>query len=332
MNKKIGIVFAIVFVICISVIGIKVHDKSYAGVPQLYMELPKKIEKGNEFKVKVILNSDVDLYGVNAYIAYNPEIMEFVPDSEFVTGTAGMLELKDSYECETRNTTYEITFKALEIGETEVSLSEAYLVDYANLEQIEVTPSVQRFNIELNKNIAIDARLSELIVAPGEFTEAFDTNKFDYEMHVGLDVEEIGISAVPKEKDSVVGLDMPSKLELGENTVVVTVTALSGNTNTYTIKVYREEIVNQPEEETTTEEMTEVTTEVTTEASTSEEGTDSSETSSAESSEETVTTEDTTEIGTEETTEVVTTEETTDTSEQSSEEVIEETTEEVVVE
>ncbi len=96
-------------------------------------------------------------------------------------------------------------------------------------------------------------------------------------MHVGMDVEMIGVSAVPMEEGSIVELDMPEKLLPGENLVVVTVTALSGNVNTYIIKVYREEqddiledtvtedteadTISDTKDQTSTEAATEITTE-----------------------------------------------------------------------
>ena len=152
-----------------------------------------------------------------------------------------MLELRDTYKEETKNAVYELTFKALETGEAEIALTEVFLIDYADLDYIEVVPSAKHFEIGINKKVAADARLSELILAPGELTESFLPDKLEYEMHVGMNVEMIGISAVPMEEGSVVELEMPEKLLSGENLVVVTVTALSGNVNIYTIKVYREE-------------------------------------------------------------------------------------------
>lgn len=258
MKKKLAILLTFVLVIGLSLVGTASRDKAYAKEAQMYLEIPDTIKKENEFVVKVVLNSDVDLYSVDAYLSYNAELLEFIPDNDKVTGAAGVLELKDTYEEETKNAVYELTFKALEIGEAEIAFSEVFLIDYADLDYIEVAPSAKRFEIGINKTVEADARLSELIVAPGELTEGFQPDQLDYEMHVGLDVEMIGVSAVPMEEGSVVGLEMPEKLQIGQNLIVITVTALSGNVNTYTIKVYREEIdAVQEITEASTEEDTE---------------------------------------------------------------------------
>ena len=267
MKKTISIILAIALVLGLSVWGVTSQTKSYAKNAQMHLEVPDNIKKASEFKVTVILESDVLLYSIDAYLSYNEELMEFVPDSNYVTGANGVLELKDSYGEETKKATYEITFRALETGMAEIALTDVYLIDYDDLDYIVVTPSAKQFEIGVNHSVAEDARLSDLVVAPGEFTEKFDPGVLNYEMHVGLDVTTVGVSAIPMTEGSVVGLEMPDTLQLGENIIKVTVTALSGNVNVYTIKVIREEIKESSDEESvddipvTEEKATESTTE-----------------------------------------------------------------------
>lgn len=278
MKKKLAVLLSFILIIGLSAIGVTSREKAYAKEAQMYLEIAGAVKKENEFKVKVILNSDVELYSIDAYLSYDAELLEFVPDNDKVTGAAGVLELRDTYKEETKNAVYELTFKALETGEAEIALTEVFLIDYADLDYIEVVPSAKHFEIGINKKVAADARLSELILAPGELTESFLPDKLEYEMHVGMDVEMVGISAVPMEEGSVVELEMPEKLLPGENLVVVTVTALSGNVNIYTIKVYREEQQDDILEDSVTEDTesdtvpdtedqigTEAATEITTE-------------------------------------------------------------------
>ncbi len=281
MKKKSAVLLSFILIIGLSAIGVTSREKAYAKEAQMYLEIAEAVKKENEFTVKVILNSDVELYSIDAYLSYNAELLEFVPDNDKVTGAAGILELRDTYKEETKSAVYELTFKALETGEAEIALTEVFLIDYADLDYIEVVPSAKHFEIGINKKVAADARLSELVLAPGELTESFLPDKLEYEMYVGMDVEMIGVSAVPMEEGSVVELDMPEKLLPGENLVVITVTALSGNVNTYTIKVYREEqddvledtitedtesdTISDTENQTTAEASTEITTEEPTE-------------------------------------------------------------------
>lgn len=270
MKKKIAMLLTFALIIGLTAVGISFNNKAYAKTAEMYLEIPESIKKENEFTVKVVLNSDVNLYSIDAYLSYNADLLEFIPTADYVTGASGILELKDTYDEETKSAEYEITFRALDIGDVEVALTDVYLIDYADLDYIEVTPSVKKFSIDINKKIEDDARLSDLLVAPGKLTEEFQPNQLEYEMYVDLDVEMVGVSAVPMEEDSLVGLEMPEKLQVGENTIVITVTALSGHVNTYIIKVYREELVenkqvmdlesssSQSEEADTTEAVTEL--------------------------------------------------------------------------
>lgn len=254
MRKKLAILFTFVLIIGLSVVGMVSKNPSYARTAQMQLIIPEGVKKENEFTVQVLLDSDVNLYSIDAYLSYNAELMEYVPDNDKVTGASGVLEIKDVYESETKTAAYEITFRALETGDAEVALTDVYLIDYADMDYIEVAPSAKTISIGINNAEETDARLSELLVAPGKLDTEFSPNQFFYEMHVGMDVEIIGISAIPMDEESDVMLEMPDVLQPGSNTVTITVTALSGNVSIYTITVYREDI---PEETSETIEDTE---------------------------------------------------------------------------
>lgn len=239
MKKKIGIVLSAVLILSLSLAGICSDRKVYAKTAQMSVSVPDSIKKEKEFNVTVLLNSDIDLYSIDAYLSYDADLLEFVPDDERVTGSSGMLELKDSYGEKTKSASYEITFRPLQTGNAEVALTEVYLIDYEDMDYVEVTPSAKQFEIGVNQEEETNAELEELIVAPGDLTESFSPKKTEYKMYVGMDVEIVGVSAVPAKEDSVVGLEMPETLKPGENIIRITVTAASGHVKTYTLKVYR---------------------------------------------------------------------------------------------
>lgn len=273
MKKKIAILLAFVMVVGLLLVGI--NKKAYAREAQMYIAVPEEIKKEQEIKVKVVLDSDVDLYSVDAYIDYDDELLEFVPENDVITGADGVLEVKDVFGEETKQKEYEITFRTLDVGDAYVNLTEVYLIDYADLDYITVTPSDYSFHISVNETVAEDARLSDLLVAPGDLLTSFDPNVLEYEMHVGMDVDTVGVSAFAANEDSVVDLEMPDTIVEGENVIKITVTALSGNVNIYTIRVIKAQWPEETEtvtEEPQTEEVTVDTpvTEITTEEITDE--------------------------------------------------------------
>jgi len=241
MKKRVSIIVVLVMIISISTIGL-FSGKTHAKSAQLSLAVPDSVKKEDEFTVHVQLDSDVDLYSIDAYLKYDESLMEFVPDTECVTGSAGILEIKDVFPEETRTKEYDITFKAIETGKSEIALTEVYLIDYADMDFVEVIPSAVDVDIQMNRSEDMDIRLADLLVAPGTLEEEFRSDLFEYEMHVGLDVEEIGVSATALEESSVVESEIPEKLQVGENIVTVKVTSLSGNVGVYTIHIYREDI------------------------------------------------------------------------------------------
>ena len=230
-------------------LGLSKQNTSYAKMAQMYVEAPDTIQKEKEFTVKVVVNSDVNLYSVDAHLAYDHTKLAYIPENENVTGDAGVLEIKDTYAEETKQAVYELTFKALELGDVEIALSEVFLIDYSDLDYIEVNASAKQFQIETNEQVEDDARLSALLVAPGKLDTAFTPDKMEYEVHVGMDAEMVGVSAIPMEESSLVEVDMPTVLQQGKNTIKIKVTALSGNTSTYVIYVFQEEQLENTEEQ-----------------------------------------------------------------------------------
>lgn len=254
MKKKLAILIAIVLVVGLLVPTFT--KKAYAKQAQMYMELPENVKKEQEIKVKVKLDSDVNLYSVDSYIAYDAEKLEFIPENDLITGTEGVLEIKEAFAEETTVAEYEITFKTLEVGEAFINFTDVYLIDYQDLDYIQVPPTSYSMNIDINNEVAEDARLSDLIVAPGDLSTEFNPNILNYEMYVGMDVDYVGISAFALNEDSIVEVDMPDKLVEGENILSVKVTALSGNVNVYTIKIFKGDYEMTTEQEDSTEDVT----------------------------------------------------------------------------
>ena len=277
MRRKIAIIISFIAILSFVVFEGISYNQAHAQKAQIYLEIPDSIKKENEFTVKVVVDSDIELYSIDAYLTYDVNMLEFVPDNEKVSGTSGILEIRDIYGEKTKRKEYQLTFKALETGKTKLALSDVYLVDYVNLEDIEVSPTTGNIIIEVNSQVTKDASLEDLLVAPGDLTEEFSPDCLEYEVHVGLDVEKIGVSAILADEDSVVELDMPEQLAEGENLVVITVTALSGNVKTYTVKVIRKEWPEEEGTEPAAEELEETETEMPEESETTAESLTASE-------------------------------------------------------
>lgn len=206
--------------------GIEVEDKS--------------VKKDDEFTLKVTVSSDYEISSVDAYVTYDDELLEFVSsENEGVLGASGTLHIADKFTEGVTEAVYVIRMKALEVGSTEFKVYDAYSQDSENSEYMKIKQAQSSIDITANESEASDANLSELLVVPGTLDKEFRPDIYEYSMKVAYDVEELILSAIPVDEESVVTIDKELKLEKGDNVFTITVTAPSGDTNDYILNVYR---------------------------------------------------------------------------------------------
>lgn len=80
-----------------------------------------------------------------------------------------------------------------------------------------------------------DITLKSLTIKPGKID--FDKNKFQYEIDVEHNVENIEVKAIPTSDKANIKIEQPEKLETGENTISIIVTAEDGTPGKYIIIV-----------------------------------------------------------------------------------------------
>lgn len=88
-----------------------------------------------------------------------------------------------------------------------------------------------------NKTKSENANLKSLILDGTDLAPEFKASITSYTAIVGLDVEDIKVTAEPEDSEATVSVKGNKGLEEGENTITVIVEAEAGNTKTYTIKV-----------------------------------------------------------------------------------------------
>ena len=88
--------------------------------------------------------------------------------------------------------------------------------------------------IKVSKREEADATLKSLKITDVDLD--FESEKYDYEVTVLKNVDKLKIDAVASDEDSLIKIDNPDSIQIGENTVKIEVSN-DGNINTYTIKV-----------------------------------------------------------------------------------------------
>lgn len=125
----------------------------------------------------------------------------------------------------------------------EAYVNASYLSTKKPEEKPEEKPAEEETPTEKSSNVA----LKSLKVTPGELSPAFAKETTSYDMQVEQSVTEVTIEALAEDEKAKVEVTGNKDLQLGDNTVTITVTAEDETTRTYTITVLRGESVEKPQ-------------------------------------------------------------------------------------
>ena len=199
------------------------------------------VKKGEDVTVELTVKGDVAMRSVNAYIVYDASVLEFKSaDQEVITGSTGLLRLSQLFEEGEKEVSYSITFTALEVGTSSFKVEEMYVEEENNLEVSAVDQTTAKITVVNNDTESKNASLSSLEVFPETLSPEFSSDVYDYSMTVGSGDFDIVLSAIPSDSNSVVTITGNENFKVGENTVIITVTSLSGVEKQYKIVVKKE--------------------------------------------------------------------------------------------
>lgn len=262
MNKKIiSIICATVLTLCAVVGGVVFTGmQTIASGAQMTVSVESPtVGKDDEVKVLVTASSGEAMSYIKADLTYDAEKLELVGTStDLATGANGEIQIIETLAYGETERTYELTFKALEVGATDISLHDAYIEQYESLEMVSLESSYTSLEVVVNTDISEDARIKELMIAGVQkLEEKFSPDVFEYDVEVGVDMEMFIYSAVPMDEESVITAPEDLMLDIGENYFEILVTAPAGNTQTYIINVTRLDHKLETETETESESETE---------------------------------------------------------------------------
>lgn len=199
------------------------------------------VKRGEEITVSFTVTGDAPMKTVDAYLYYDASVLEFVKaDKDAFIGTAGVLKLADTLSEEADKVTYQLRFKALNVGTSEFRVQEMHVEDEANTSVFTANDVKVMIKAEENMSANTDASLKSLEVFPETLSPAFSKSFFSYEMSVDGDRNSIILSAVPEDSKSTVEITGNENLKRGENKVVIVVTSVSGVTKEYVINVNKQ--------------------------------------------------------------------------------------------
>lgn len=201
-----------------------------------------EVTVGENLMVTIQINADTEFADFEANLLYDETILEYKQGSSKVAGSSGFLRIMDSNISEaTKSRKYVLEFKALAIGTAEISFSTPIMV-YDNATGIEMAVSSNQLEIEVKaeQTASNNAFLKALEISPSSLTPEFDKNIFTYSTTVDADTEKIIVNASREDENAIIRIAGNESLKEGENKIIITVIAQSGDIIEYTINASRE--------------------------------------------------------------------------------------------
>jgi hypothetical protein len=213
--------------------------QAYALDTRIAFSDPSVIE-GNEVTVVLKISSleGGNLGNANLMLKYDNSYLEFISGNN-AEGGAGAIKISAGEDGK-QEWVYNLRFKALKAGETNIEVSSDEIYDVNGKSATISKKGSSKVTIAAGTSTSTNANLSSLSVSEGALEPEFNSDTTEYTMNVGADINSINVSAVAAEANSSVEISGNENLVEGENKVNINVKAADGSTSkSYTITVMK---------------------------------------------------------------------------------------------
>lgn len=237
LKGKIGIL--LLLVLAVSFMMVK---PCYAASAKVDLISDKtEITVGDTVNVYIKIDSETTFGDFEANLIYDEAILEYQGGASVITGGNGLLSILDQGVVELGKTRkYALQFKAVKVGDSKISFSDKVMVYSETGNEMPVSNDELTIRVKAEATASTEANLKSLITSPTDITPTFDKNTYEYSVNVSSDIKKLILTAIPEDKNSIVSVKGNDNLKEGENKIIVSVLAESGNVIEYTINVYRE--------------------------------------------------------------------------------------------
>ena len=200
---------------------------------------------GEAVTVSVTVQGTEAMYSTDFNVSYNPNVLRF-DGGDSANGGAGNIKVASGVSGSTTQT-YNLKFTAIAAGSSPISASGgAYYMEADDAVSGSATVSVSDATKSDNAN------LSALRVSAGTISPKFSQNVTEYTINVKKSITECKVYGTTADPNATIGITGSATLKIGENKRVLTVTAPSGATKSYTLIIIRSD-VDDPEENTSSD-------------------------------------------------------------------------------
>ena len=212
-------------------------------------------EAGDEVTVSITLYADTEIGGTYINLSYDPGSIEFVSGKD-MSGGAGTISAvySDTFSGSLNKS---FTVKILKPGTSTISvLSSSYMVSMDG-DKVQVSGGSGTITGNAPVTYSTDNNLASLSISPGTLSPAFSPNVTKYTSSVGADCAHLVVSAKANDSNATVSVS-GTRMDPGNNTTTITVTAQSGDKKVYTIYTTKAEGETESSSENESEGETEV--------------------------------------------------------------------------
>lgn len=236
----------IYFFICI----IFLSERVYAASASVELIGEHTATVGDEIDVRLVVDSDKILSGIETYLSYTDKICEFISSDTNIAGSKGLLRVNINKDLETGDVReYNLRFRALKKGIFKLSFSDKVnLYTYETDDNLSISTRELEINIKNKREVSKNSSLLNLKVAKWELIPKFSKSILDYSVTVDSSTEKLIIGADPQDENSKVSVFGNDRLNSGNNEVKIVVQAEDGSSTTYRIEVFRKDEANQSKE------------------------------------------------------------------------------------
>ena len=193
---------------------------------------PQTVVIGNKVNVTVKFTSDQPMYAIDFKLGYDQTKLSYASN-------AGVVHTVDVMSGE-KTKTYTFTFTSIAVGTSYIKIYEdKYSPDGKN----EISFGGASVNVTI-KDVELpnNANLSSLSLSAGTLAPNFTAARTNYTASVPFETDKITLYAKTSDTKAKVNISSnPTNLNVGANTIKVTVTAQNGSQKIYTVVVTRRE-------------------------------------------------------------------------------------------
>lgn len=200
------------------------------------------ITVGDHIFVYINVESKTYFGGFEANLAYDDNILDYEGGPSVVKGSNGFLKISDMNVLDgDKSRKYTLKFQALKVGICDIQFSGSVMVyDINTGYEMSVSSNKLTLNVKAPATASTDAKLKTLKTSPVDIEPAFSSDVYEYRANVSYDTKQLIITALPKDSKATVSISGNDSLAEGDNKVIISVLAESGDVIEYTINVFRD--------------------------------------------------------------------------------------------